>query len=311
MPQDPKTESIGPGPSMFLPMQDLPANIPKGGGGYRSGPDLMDTGSGRIVAYAIRVRADLKVGDREFSGEISLHEYAPFRRFYEELNGNVRLEPGWPPGLSRLVPLTQEQLSVELNRMKVAFIVPRTNSVLEILPLFLGAEPAGQLTRLHDLMRRQMEAWAKLVEIAKKRIPEKVRPTDPERLLALACDHITARELEEIAAMGDPSRDGVGSIELPEVLAPAPMRVNGGSVDDVLAPKSLEEIEAEVNAEKVEDPQLELIAKLKKEGLDETQAASIASLIELSGGAALSDEDILSTVGNKTKVAAVKRALKG
>lgn len=304
MPQDPKTDNIGPGPSMLLPSMAAPA-------GYRSyatGPDSMATGTGRTVAFAIRVRADLKVGDREFSGEITLHEYAAFRRFYEELNGSIRVDPSWPAGHNRLTPLSQEQLQIELGRMKAAFVVPRTNSMFEVLPLFLGSEPAAQLTRLHDLMRRQLEAWSRLVEVAKARIPEKVRPTDSGYLLAMACDHITARELEEIANMGDPSRDGVGELELPEALAP--------STSTILTPatptKSFQEIEAEVNAEEqAPDATLELIGKLRKEGLDETQATGIAGLVELSGGAALSDEDIISTVGNKTKLAAVKRVLKG
>lgn len=294
-------------PPMTLPVTKLPAGIHPG---FVIGESdrIHDT---RIVAYAIMCEAEYKVGDRELSGTaLGLHEVVLYRRFYEELSGSVRIGANWPPGINRLRPLTQEQLQAELNRMKVTFVVPKGQTVMDLTSLYLGSEPAEQIRRLHTVMRRQMEAWAKLVEIAKGRVPVAQKDVHPEMLLSLACDHITPRELEEVANIADPSRDGVGDVELPEAFLPS-----SAPVASTTAPGStLSEIEAQANAEvdSVLDPASSLLARLKAEGITDGQAMDIASLVDVVGGSAtIADADIIERLGSKAKLAAVRKALKG
>lgn len=299
---------IGPGPSMLMPTR-LPANVAPA---FASGPDIGRVDSGKIVAYAIRIRGDFKVGDRDFSGEISLHELVIMRRFYEEVNGgSIAANATWPPGLQRLVPLTQDQLKVELNRMLANLIVPKNNTIMVVPTAFLGTEPAEQLKRLHEVMRKQLEAWAKVVDLAKERLGPS-RPTNPHWELVAAFDAITSRELETIANIADPSADGDGGLELPEALAPVPEVTSSG-----LAPKPMtpdEAMAAAVASEtKAEDATLVLVQRLiDKAELTQQQALSVASLVELMEGAEIPDNDLSEAIGSKakSKLESVRRALK-
>jgi hypothetical protein len=302
---------LGRGPSVLPPTQ-LPKNIHPG---FVIGESdrIHDT---RIVAYAIMCRADYKVGDREFSGSsLGLHETVLMKRFYEENNGSVRLDPTWPPGLRRLVPMTQEMLQKELERFKVTFIVPRQQGALELTPLFLGVEPAEQIRRLHDVMRRQMEAWAKVLETAKGRIPEdQKRDVHPEIVMSMACDHITQRELEEIANMADPSRDGLKEVTLDEIVLPGATAAI--PLTEAAPAKTLDELQAQAAKEvdaQTSDPLQVLIERLMAEAsVTDGQAMQIASLVDLAGGAAkVADDDIIGVLGTKAKLAGVKRVLKG
>lgn len=273
----------------------------------------------RTVAWAIRCRVNLKVGDREFSDNLCLHEIVLYRRFYEESAGSIALDPSWPPGLARLVPLTQEQLQVELKRFKETFIVPSNNSTLDITDIYLGTEPAEALRRLHDLMKRQLVAWGKLIIIATARVQNVPAGLHPEILFSLACDHITAKELEDLAAMGDPGKvnsDGI-QFSLPEVANPAAktggLTIDHGSEASPGGP-SLADLEAQANAEVDAQPDAidALLSRLRGAGLDDQQALALASLVDMGvDPASLADDDIVRALGSKAKLAAAKRALKG
>lgn len=301
---------LGFGPSI-LPPTKLPANVAPA---FSSGPDLGRVENGKIVAYAIRVRSDLKIGDRDFSGEICLHELVIMRRFYEEVDGgSITPNPAWPPACQRLIPLTQERLKVELNRMLTNYVVPRTNSVFVVPTAFLGTEPAEQLKRLHTVMQRQLEAWAKVVEVARKRLDGQTF-TSPHLELIAAFDHITTRELEEIANIADPSRDGIGDLELPAALltaeptSSAPGMIAAGQMTPAAAQA---QIEAETQAPDANHALVErLVAKAE---ITQQQALAVATLVDLMDGADIADNDLADAIGSKAKsrLDAVRRVLKG
>ena len=317
--------SMGPGPSM-LPVTKLPENVHPG---FYLGEK--DAGVlNRIVAYAIHTRCTIKSGDRELSAQdMCLHEVAFFRRMYEEDGGSLVLDPAWPPGLARCTPLEQDGLNRELERLRDRLIIPKNGGALHILPTFIGTEPDEQLKRLHEIMRLQLEAWAKALAIAKKRIPPaelvtinakgQTVPKHPEIIQSMACDRMTTQEIEAIANIADPSRDGLGEIELPEAILP-PVAATTPGGEPVGAPEetgpSLAEIEAQAEAE-VDgtpiDPQEALVAKLEaKAGLDHQQALSVASLVDLARDpSSIPDDDLVQVLGSKAKLQATKRALKG
>lgn len=298
---------IGFGPSM-LPVTTLPANVAPA---FASGPDVSNVQFGKTVAYAIRVRADLKVGDREFSAEVCLHEVVMLRRFYEDLNGgSVQINPSWPPACQRLIPLTQVQLRRELDRMLENFTIPRSNGVVVIPAMFLGTEPAEQMRRLHTIMQRQLDAWARVVETARKRLVGQ-QFDNPHLELVAAFDLITARELEEVANLADPARDGIDEIELPEACLP-----RGGASTPSAAPERTtptpEDIAAQVAAEDVpDDPQQQLVSDLMgRADLTQQQALSVVALADLMGKD-IPDANLIDAIGSKAKsrLEAVRRVL--
>lgn len=310
----PKSD-LGFGPSM-LPVTKLPSNVAPA---FSSGPDIGRVDTGKNVAYAIRVRADLKVGDREFSGDVCMHEVVMLRRFYEDLgSGSVRLSPEWPPAYQRLVPMTQEMLQKELERMLSNFVIPKPNHLHVVCHAYLGTEPAEQLRRLHDVMRRQMEAWSKTVDLALKRLPATAPVNEHWRLVA-AFESITSKELEEIANIADPGRNGSDGIELPEVLAPrmdgalataTPAVVNGDPAAKLTPEAAMKMVEAE---ESGDDDSAVLVQRLiDKAGLDQQQAMSVAACAQLAGDD-IPDEAISEAIQSKAKakIEAVRRALKG
>lgn len=300
---------IGPGPSMLMPTR-LPANVAPA---FSSGPDVGNAGSAKIVAYAIRIRADFKVGDRDFSGEANLHELVIMRRFYEEVNGgSIAANATWPPALQRLIPLTQDQLKVELSRMLSNFIVPKQNSVFVVPTAFLGSEPGEQLTRLHEVMKKQLEAWAKIVETAKGRLGSN-RPTNPHWELVAAFDAITNRELETVANIADPSANGADGLELPEALIPlSEIVVSNGPAPAPMTPD--EAMAAAVASESTSvDATLDMVERLiKKADLTQQQALAVSQLVELMEGAEIPDGDLSEAIGSKakTKLESVRRVLK-
>jgi hypothetical protein len=301
---------IGPGPSMLMPTR-LPANVAPA---FASGPDIGKVDSGKIVAYAIRIRGDFKVGDRDFSGELCLHELVIMRRFYEEVNGgSIAANATWPPAFQRLVPLTQDQLKVELNRMLSNYLVPKNNSVFVVPTAFLGTEPAEQLKRLHEVMRKQLEAWAKVVESAKERLGSNI-PSNPHWALVAAFDAITARELEMVANIADPSADGDGGLELPEALAPVgEISLGNGPAQAPMTPD--EAMAAAIASESTEkDKTLALVDNLVgKGGLTHHEALAVSQLVELMEGSEIPDNDLSEAIGSKSKakLESVRRVLKG
>ncbi len=276
---------------------------------YSSGPDMGWKGSNRVVAYAIRVRAECKVGDREFSADINLHEAVLLRRFYEESGGGtVRITPEWVPLLDRLVPLSQEQLKAELDRMNTNFIVPRPTGTFAVPSVFLGNEPAEQLKRLHDVLRRQLDAWTGIVDVAMGRLSNK--PADPDLAIVAAFEAITGKELEDIANIADPSRDGAGELELPEA-APLVKAIQAFEADPQMTPEAaMKMVEAEGQAE---DVQQALVQRLGAAGLDQQHALAVATLAELCGDGQIPDDELADAAGTKAKakLEAIRRALKG
>lgn len=316
MADTPKSD-LGFGPSM-LPVTKLPANVAPA---FSSGPDIGRVDTGKNVAYAIRVRADLKVGDREFSGDVCMHEVVMLRRFYEDLgSGSVRLSPEWPPAYQRLVPMTQEMLQKELDRILSNFIIPRPNSIHVVAHAYLGTEPAEQLRRLHEVMRKQMEEWSKTVDLALARLPA-TAPTNPHWRLVAAFEAITSKELEAIANIADPARSGNDGIELPEVLAPTsrmdgalatakPVIVKDEPAAQLTPEAAMKMVEVEESAD---DDAAVLVQRLiDKAGLDQQQALSVAACAQLAGDD-IPDEAIAEAIQSKakTKIDAVRRALKG
>lgn len=298
----------------ILPVTSLPKNIHPG---FVVGENdrIHDA---RIVAYAIMVRADYKIGERVFSASsLGLHEAVIMKRFYDELGGTVTLDSSWPPGLARLRPLTQEQLQVELARFKTTFVIPQEHGIMEITPQFLGTEPADQLRRLHALMIKQMAKWASIMETAKARIPAAElkhhdgRDKHPDVIMSMACDHITPRELQEIANIADPTREGIDAITLPEVFLPS----TPVPVVETEKPVDLAAIQAQADAEvdAALDPTEELNQRLQKElSLEPSKALALVNLVESIGeGVTLADDDIIAVLGSKAKLAGVRRILKG
>lgn len=266
---------------------------------YMSGVDDRPQDA-RIVAVAVRARCELKVGDREFSGCLCLHEIAVMRRFYEMRGGgSIRATPGWLPALSRHVPLVHDKLRMEAERMAKTFVVPRAGQPpIMCFAEFFGQAPSEQLTRLHAVMRQQYEAWSALLEKAKARL-EKL-PVDQNIAISMANDLITERELEELIAIADPSKKGMDEIELPEVeMAPETPAV------------SLESAKAAADADPGDDLDKRL-TRLRDAGATEKQAFDIASLLEIVGDLdKISDQDIAKAAGGKARVEAYRAALRG
>lgn len=287
---------------------------------YESGPGLSGgrVVSERTVGYAIKVLADLKIGEREFSGEIDMHAVVCLRRKYEEMGGGtVTLRPDWKPGLQRLTPVTQEQLGRVIETMHETYVVPRANGgVLDIFSLFYGAEPSQQLKRIHEVMRLQMDAWAKLTERAIARVPEASRPRDRNVLLTMAFELIAPRELEDIARIADPSSNEEGlSVELPAALMPATAAITA-QAGAAASQMSLDDLQRQAahdaDASGADAEQLALVGRLEKAGVSPQHALAVASTVELMDGD-ISDEAIAAAIEStaKGKIDAVRRALKG
>lgn len=192
----------------------MPINVSHGS--YAIGPDVRPSRTERPVAIAVRVCADLKIGDREFSAEINMHEVVALRRFYDALGGGtVRLTAYWPPGMPREIPLTNEQLQRELERMRNSFVVIQESGMTTmVVEELFGPEPAEQLRRLHQTMKEQYEEWRKLVATAKERVPD-ATSMDPGLALAAAYERMADTELEAIARLADPASRMPDFIELP------------------------------------------------------------------------------------------------
>lgn len=268
----------------------------------------------RIVALSIGVRAELKVGDRQFSSPILLHEVVILRHYYEARagSGQVRITGAWAPGVPRTRSLTHADLLAEVRRLSETFVVHRAGGqVIKTFELFFGAEPSEQIRRLHAVMREQYEAWNKLCAVAMGRLPMDTAALHPEIRKSMASELITEREMDQIALIADPSRRGLETIELDEIkpadIAPTPLA----------APLSLEalkaaaEADADAEAHSAGASRGEIIAeRLKASGLDEQRALAVGVLVEEFGDD-VSDEALVKAVGSKQKAAQVRPLLKG
>lgn len=249
----------------------------------------------RIVACSIGLRCEFKVGDRDASGVYLAHEICVLRRFYEARAGNGLIRPtgGWPPGLDRYRRLTHNDLTRERDRLNKMVVVLSGGRVASPFKDLFGGTPAEQLTRLHSVMRNQLEAWQKLLARAKTRIPPGSENLNPMVLEAMACDLMTEREVEELVLMADPSTQGLEEMTLPEISAPS-------------APF------AQAAAEDKPDDLDACMARLDAVGVKKQQALELASLLEMSGGAdKITDDQIAKIAGGKGMLSAIKGALRG
>jgi hypothetical protein len=209
-----------------------------------------------------------------------------------------------------LIPLTHEQLKAELTRMSEAFVIVRENGTVAVVDSFLGSDPGAKLRRLHEIMGKQVARWSEVVEIARKRVQGP--SSDPDLALVEAFDAITPRELEELANLADPSRDGIGEIELPEAMAPSAAALAPAAP---VKQESPEEVEARINAETPPpDATQALAARLvQKADINQQQALAVATLAEMFGGEEIPEGDLSDAIGSvaKGKLDAVRRALKG
>lgn len=292
--------------------------VPKGvDPGFVTGGDAR-LADGRTVAYAIHIMGDFKVGDRDFSGTLTLHEALILRRYYEELGGSIQVRTTWPIGHKRFVPMTQEQLTVEVKRLGDSFTIAQQGGKLDIAALYLGATKGEQIRKLHEIMAKQMKAWEELMVKAIARVPmaERAEGIDPRVVTWTANRYITEDELMSVINLADSTLDGVKDFTLDEVSAPsdgipytqAPVGEPGKSIETLLT-----EAEAGVGAPP-DDAIDQTIARLKAAGLDETQALTVASMQEmLEGSGEIAEADLTSAIGSaaKSKIAAVRKALRG
>lgn len=282
--------------------KDSPAQAPARS--YTTGPGVDNATQGRIVAYAIRVHAGVRIGDRESDGDISMHEVVPMRAFYEAMQGGtVTVRADWHPGQPRRVGLDQAQLKVELTRMRDNYVINRANGKDEFVANYFGADETTQMRTLHSVMLKIDEAWRKLMEEATKRVPADKRNADPNVLASQAAGYITQYELDQIASIADPGATIENDLVLPEA-AEEPAAAPATAQQDP------EMIQKAVEQEDVIDPSAALLKRLGEiQGITETQAMELALAVDIAGKDPLKDEDITRIVPEK-KLAAVRRALK-
>lgn len=273
---------------------------------YMAGVDDRPTDL-RVVAVAVRFRCELKVGDRDFSAPLCLHEIAVMRRFYEMRGGgNIRVVSGWLPGLTRFVPLTHDKLKREMERMARTFVVPRAGQPpIMCFADYFGQSPSEQLVRVHTVMRQQFDGWLALVKRAEGRM---VRPhEDPKVNDSLVQDLITEKEMDELVNLADPSRRGLDEIELDQVVFPTEATAAVATGDDRVAVAK-----AMAEADEKADPLDATMDRLKVAGANERQALETASLLEIAGSVdKISDEDLARIAGGKGRAAAFRKALLG
>lgn len=273
----------------------------------------------RIVAMAIGIRADIKVGDREFSSSLSVHEALILRHYLDMMGGGctMRLSAAWPPGLSRYRHLTQDNLKNEVGRLS-RMIVPRKDAPpLECMAIYFPGTQNERMVRLHKIMGEQYQAWEKLLEKAMGRLRQDNVPgidrLHPERVKSLAANYITEQEIESVVRLADPSAGQLDSIELPEV-APIPTVFTAPPQE---ATKNFDALIAEANrladatdpaADRVHDA----FQRLRDAGFKDSEATAASALLEQQANAdKVPDEDIIRAVGGKAKLATARLALKG
>lgn len=262
----------------------------------------------RTVAIALTLRAEIKVGDREFSSPVHAHEVVVLRHFYEARagSGQVRVYAAWPPGLNRDKSLTHSDLAAEAKRMRDSFITVRQGGqVVRSFDTFFGTEPTEQLKRLHAVMREQREAWNALYAKALKRIEGDTADLHPEMRKSMAYDLITEREVEEILLIADPARRGLNEFVLDEIKEADLTLTGDAAINQALTPKpSLDEIKA--NAEKQADDESsttlgERVADLLgAAGVESTKALAVGTLWDQHAGQ-VSDDDLARVLGSKAK----------
>jgi hypothetical protein len=287
---------------------------------YMSGVDDRPADN-RVVAISVGVRAEMKVGDRDFSGVMMLHELVVMRRFYEARGGgSIRLQPGWLPGLDRYRKLIRSDLMSEIQRLRTSMVVAKQPGTPPVMCFneFFGQEPGEQLSRMHEVMRQQYEAWKALLAKCKTRLTGDLTWINPHTskrealpaavIESMACDLMTEREMDDIANIANPSMRTIDDLELAPIDEPAPAAPAAPT-------KSLAEIEAEVAADEGDKAMADLdalMARLTAAGAKENEVLPLASLLEAAKEPGrISDDDIILILGNKGRLAAIRKAFKG
>lgn len=302
---------LGMGPTMAPPLSTSPDGFFVVGSDDRP----MDN---RIVAMAIGIRADIKVGDREFSSSLSVHEALILRHYLDMMGGGctMRLSAAWPPGLSRYRHLTQDNLKNEVGRLS-RMIVPRKDAPpLECMAIYFPGTLNERMVRLHKIMGEQYQAWEKLLEKAMARLRQDNVPgldtLHPERVKSLAANYITEQEIESVVRLADPAAGQLDSIELPEIVytpapaAPAPQAAK--NFDALIAEANRLADAGDPAADRVHDA----FQRLRDAGFKDAEATAVSALLEQQANAdKVSDEDIIRAVGGKAKLATARLALKG
>lgn len=268
----------------------------------------------RPVALAIALRCDIRVGDREFSCPLNLHEIAIYRRFYEARGGGaIRVSAGWPPGLHRVRALVQSDLAAEVKRLAETCIIPREGQPpRQVFAELFGTEPAAALTRFAEVMRKQRDAWEKLVIAARARVPTSAAEgLDPRVVESMAYDQIIEKDLDLIINIADPTSAGANSVALPEVTL---LDISLPATTPVAVTRKLPTIEeTKAIAEKMVPGADDIdgrIDSLVRAGLNDVQAMEAAALIEDARGDAdmVLDEQFERVAPGK--LAAIRAALK-
>lgn len=303
-------------PEITLPPQQTlipPKDVPSHKAGFIIGQDDKPQDE-RTVAVTIGLRATMRTDDKEMSAPICMHELIILRRYYEEQNGSVRVETGWIAGLPRHRSLTQSDLASEVKRMRESYRIHRSNDVLELMEMYYGTEPTAQIRKLHEVMKKQAEAWAKLLPILMAR----AKPTEgyplqswnamrPEIQLSAAYDAITEQELNRIINLADPSTNTVEDLVLEQVFMMAAPEAPSAPPVNLADVQAAAEAEADAGASPID----KLMDELEKTaGLSPSAALQVASLVEKAGvGGTIGDGDIAAALGSKSKVPAVRAVL--
>jgi len=290
---------------------------------YMAGSDDRPTDN-RIVAVAIRIRCDIKIGDRDFSsGSFCLHEIALMRRYYDARGGgSIRPQPGWLPALDQFARLTHDKLRAEIDRLRKGTVVPRPSQApLVCFDDLFGTMPNEQITRMHTVMREQYDAWLKLVATCVGRMGARGH-ADPLIAKSMSLDLMTEREIDEIINIANPAMRGLSELELPAVpvpAAPVPLPILSDEEMEAAERAALAGAKASLDAAKLaaegdKDPIADQLDRLKALGIPDRTAMELSSLLELAGAAdTVADADISKITGfkDKAKVADVRKALIG
>lgn len=263
----------------------------------------------RVVAVSISVRAMFKVGDREFSTTIGLHEALVLQSYLHASSGGctLTLSGGWVPGIDRYRKLTQTTLKVEVERL-CRMQVPRKDAPpLDCFGQFFPGNMTERIKRVHAVMTEQFTAWEALMKTVRTRVVASSKETRPAVVESLACEYITEQEINAIRDLANPGAGQLAELVLPEVTFGASPAVAeaSGKLDDIIA-------RAHAIADSSTHPVDAAMERLETAGFDANTSGKVASLLEQFGSAdKVPDASIVEAAGSKAKLAAAKQALKG
>lgn len=181
-------------------------------------PSLNDT---RIIAATTAVQVEIRAGNREFTGQMGLHEIPLYRALYDAKTGgaSIRIDAYWPPGLSRHIKLTATMIRHHIENLRASSVVRLENSAVPIVMFdeYYGKDISLQPKRLVEVMRKQLEAFNALYLDVESRMR-----LDPEMSMAkkmsVVYSAMVVSDIEKIVALADPFK-ATSNIELDGVMA--------------------------------------------------------------------------------------------